>query len=46
MAIIEDPQRIGVQPSNRYIREFKTDLPSPDFSGVQRISAALSGIAE
>jgi hypothetical protein len=46
MAIIEDPQRVGVQPSNRYIREFKTDLPSPDFSGVQRISAALSGIAE
>lgn len=46
MAIIEDPQRIGVQPSNRYIREFKTDLPSPDLSGVQRISAALSNVAE
>ena len=46
MAIIEDPQRIGVQPSNRYIREFKADLPTPDLSGVQRISAALSNVAE
>lgn len=46
MAIIEDPQRVSVQPSNRYIREFKTDLPSPDLSGVQRISSALSNVAE
>jgi uncharacterized protein (TIGR02594 family) len=46
MAIETDPQRIGVQPSGRMIREFRTDLPSPNMSGVQKFAESLSSIGE
>jgi len=42
MPIQTDPQQIVVQPSGRYIREFKTDLPRPNLN----VGAIAEGIGQ
>jgi len=42
MPIQIDPQQIAVQPSGRYIREFKTDLPRPNLN----VNAIAEGIGQ
>jgi len=44
MPIQIDPQQISVQPSGRYIREFKTDLPRPNLN-VGQIAEGIGQIA-
>ena len=46
MAIKRDERQIGVQPSNRLIREFRTDLPSPSGEAVQRFAQTIGEIGE
>ena len=43
MPIQIDPQQIAVQPSGRYLREYKTDLPRPNLN-VNAISEGLGQI--
>jgi len=46
MAIQQDKREILTQPSNRLIREFKTQLPGPDLSGLSAIGKVLGDIGE
>ena len=44
MPIKADEQRTMVQPSNRLIREFRTDLPNPNDAAVQRFAGTIGEI--
>ena len=46
MAIKPDEQQTMVQPSNRLIREFRTDLPDPSDYAVQRFAATIGEAGE
>ena len=46
MAIQREDRQILTQPSNRLIREFKTQLPSPDMSGAAAFGKVLGDIGE
>jgi len=46
MAIKAEERQIGTQPSDRLIREFKTQLPSPDMSGVANLGKVIGDIGE
>lgn len=46
MAIQRDERQILTQPSNRLVREFKTNLPSPDMTGVSNFAKVLGEIGE
>jgi len=46
MAIQQDKREIITQPSNRLIREFKTQLPGPDLSGLSAIGKVIGDIGE
>jgi len=46
MAIQSETRQVGTQPSNRLVREFRTQLPQSDMTGVARVGAELGAIAE
>lgn len=46
MAIQRDERQVLTQPSGRLIREFRTQLPSPDMSGVQTFAKGLADVGE
>lgn len=46
MAIKADQNQIGVQPSNRLVREFRTDLPDPSNAAVDRFAATVGAIGQ
>jgi len=46
MAIKAEERQIGTQPSGRLIREFRTQLPSPDMTGVANLGKVLGDIGE
>lgn len=46
MAIQRDERQILTQPSNRLVREFKTNLPSPDMTGAATFAKVLGDIGE
>ena len=46
MAIKAEERQIGTQPSGRLIREFRTQLPSPDMSGLANLGRVLGDIGE
>lgn len=46
MAIQQDTRQVTAQPSNRLIREFRTQLPTPDMSGVANLSRQVGAIAQ
>jgi len=46
MAIKSEERQIGTQPSGRLIREFKTQLPTPDMTGLSNLSRVLGDIGE
>lgn len=46
MAIQRDEQRVGIQPSGRMVREFRTDLPGPfGMAKAQELGAEVSRMA-
>lgn len=46
MAIKSEERQITTQPSGRLIREFRTQLPTPDMSGLNYLGSVLGNIAE
>ena len=46
MAIKSEERQIGTQPSGRLIREFRTQLPSPDLTGVANFAKTIGDIGE
>jgi len=46
MAIQRDERQVLTQPSGRLIREFRTQLPMPDGSGVQAFAKGLGDVGE
>jgi len=46
MAIQEEKRSIVTQPSNRLVREFKTQLPSADMSGASSLAKTIGDIGE
>jgi hypothetical protein len=46
MAIQQETRQVGTQPSNRLVREFRTQLPQSDMTGVARLGAEVGAIAE
>lgn len=46
MAIKAEERQVGTQPSGRLIREFRTQLPTPNLPGVQNFAGVLGDIGE
>lgn len=46
MAIKPEERQVGTQPSNRLIREFKTQLPTPEMSGLTSLGKVIGDIGE
>ena len=46
MAIKSEERQIGTQPSGRLIREFRTQLPTPDLTGVANFAKTIGDIGE
>lgn len=46
MAIKPEERQIGTQPSGRLIREFRTQLPTPDMSGLATLGRVVGDIGE